>query len=89
MLNPLNLSKFLVAASTESYQYTIAVDTENRFLFCHDPDNSVTLSDIHWRRQGKIGFYPNPLDVHLLGYLLKYTNNHPVECFRAESETPS
>ena len=76
----------LVAVNTESYQYTMGVDTDSIFLFCHAPDDSVRLSDIHWKRQDRVGFFPNPLDVHKLGNFLKHTNNHPMECFDAESD---
>ena len=78
--------QLLVAENTESYQYTLGVDTEDVFLFCHNVDKSVQLSDIQWRRQGRIGFFPNPLDLHNLGYLLQHANTHPMECFDSESD---
>ena len=79
--------QLLVAENTESYQYTLGVDTEDVFLFCHNVDKSFQLSDIQWRRQGRIGFFPNPLDVHRLGYLLQQTNTHSMECFDSESDS--
>ena len=78
--------QLLVAENTESYQYTFGVDTEDVFLFCHNVDKSVQLSDIQWRRQGRIGFFPNPLDLHRLGYLLQLTNTHSMECFDSGSD---
>ena len=78
--------QLLVVVHAETYQYTMGVDTDDEFLFCQSPDDSVQLSDIHWRRQDRIGFFPNPLDISRLGYLLKYTNTHPMECFDTESD---
>ena len=65
----------------------MGIDKEDIFLFCPSPDGSVQLSDIHWRRQDRNGFYLNPLDLHRLGYLLKYSNTQPMECFDKESDS--
>ena len=65
----------------------MGIDREDIFLFCPSPDSSVLLSDIHWRRQDRNGFYLNPLDLHRLGYLLKYSNSQPMECFDKESDS--
>ena len=64
----------------------MGVDTESAFLFCHNSSQAIQLSDIHWRRHDSIGFFTNPLEIHRLGYLLKNTKTHSMECFDTESD---
>ena len=77
----------LVAVSTESYQYTLGIDTDSTMLFCNSPNNAVKLSDIHWRRQDGIALFPNPLDIQKLGHLLLHNDMKTMECFDAESDS--
>ena len=70
----------------DTYIYTTGMDEGNLFLFCNTDDNSVQLSNLYWRREDRVGFYPNPLDLQELANVLKYTNDHDMECFDIESE---
>ena len=63
----------LVAVDAADYVYTIGIDREDEYLYCPTP-NQI------WRREDTIGIYPNPLDIFKLGYILKYTNTHSMEC---------
>ena len=72
--------------NTESYQYTLGIDTDSTMLFCNSPNNAVKLSDIHWRRQDGFALFPNPLDIQRLGYLLPHNEINTMECCDAESD---
>ena len=63
----------LVAVDAADYVYTIGIDREDEYLYCLSPNRI-------WRRKNTIGIYPNPLDIFKLGFLLKYTNSHLMEC---------
>ena len=77
----------LVAVSTESYKYTLGIDTDSIMLFCNSPNNAVKLSDIHWRRQDGFSLFPNPLEIQRLGYLVRDNDVKTMECFDAESDS--
>ena len=83
-----HLSSFniLEPKNGDTYIYTTGMDEENLFLFCSTDDNLVQLSNLYWRREDRVGFYPNPLDLKELANILKYTNDHDMECFDIESE---
>ena len=61
------------------------MDEENIFLFCNTDDSLIQLSNLYWRREDRVGFYPNPLNLQELANVLKYTNGHDMECFDIES----
>ena len=69
----------------DNYTYTTGIDAEATFLFCNTEDSSVQLSNIYWRRENRLGYYTNPLDVHTLRNILKHTNDQEMECFDIES----
>ena len=67
------------------YIYTTEIEEKNIFLFCNTDDNLIQLYNLYWRREDRVGFYPNPLDLQELANVLKYTNDHDMECFDIES----
>ncbi|KAI6657364.1 Secretory phospholipase A2 receptor [Oopsacas minuta] len=75
-----------VIETSESYQYTIGVDNEDIFLFCHKPDNSISSSDIVWMKNDSFARFKNPLDVFAVGNLFKYTDTYLIECLDQTSE---
>ena len=77
----------LVAENTESYKYTLGIDTDSIMLFCYIPNNAAKPADIHWRRQYGIAHFPNPLDIQKLGHLLQHNGMKTMECFDAESDS--
>ena len=72
---------FLEPNNGDNYTYTIGVDAKSAFLFCNVEDSSIQLSNIYWRRNNRIGFYSNPLDVYLSRNILMHTNSQEMECF--------
>ncbi|KAI6653444.1 Macrophage mannose receptor 1-like [Oopsacas minuta] len=52
-----------VISASQFYTFTKDIDTEPRYVFCHQADNSVPFENIFWRELGTNNIYPNPLQI--------------------------
>ena len=73
--------------NTESFQYTLGIDTDSIMLFCYIPNNAAKLAGIHWRRQDTFAHFPNPLDIQRLGHLLRDNDINTMECYDEETDS--
>ena len=77
----------VVAVNTESYKYTLGIDTDSIMLFCYIPNNAAKPADIHWKRQDGFALFPNPLDIQKLEHFFQHDDINTMECYDAESDS--
>ena len=68
-----------------SYVYTMAVDSDDIFLWYSQANNSLQLTEIYWRIKDIAGNYPNPFQIYTMLYYLNHRGDLTLECIDGES----